>query len=142
MYTSDEHVSSYHYICVLILRVCVCVVLLVFWPRTIIYVSSYYEHMCPRITMYASSYYVCVLMPLYVCPHIMSMCVLVLLYMRPHTTTICVCSCSMPVLLLVKMCLDTASMCPHTTLYASSYHSMSVLIALVCRKASYSSCMP
>ena len=113
MYTSDEHVSSYHYICVLILRVCVCVVLLVFWPRTIMYVSSY----------------------------ITSMCVLVLLYMRPHTTTIYVCSCSMPVLLLINMCLDTTSMCPHTTMYASSYHSMAVLILRACVSSYYYICV-
>ena len=58
-----EHVSSYHYICVLILRACVCVVLIVFWPPlTPKYLSSYYQHV-------SSCYFVCVLIPLYVCPH-------------------------------------------------------------------------
>ena len=73
------YASSYHYMCVLILRACVCVVLVVFWPRTIIYVSSYYEHMCTRATLYASSYYEHVSSYHYICVLILRACVCVVL---------------------------------------------------------------
>ncbi len=57
------HVSSYCYICV--------VILLYMCPHTTIYVSSYH-YICVVILLYVSSYY-------YVCPH--TICVLILLYM-------------------------------------------------------------
>ncbi len=71
------YVSSYCYICVLIL-LCMC-------PHTAICVSSYYYTfvlillcMCPHTTIYVSAYYykyvssyyyICVLIPLHICPH-------------------------------------------------------------------------
>jgi hypothetical protein len=96
------YVSSYDYICVLIL-LCVLIRL----------------YMCPHTTIYVSSYYyICVLIRLYMCPHT-AICVLIRLYvssycyMCPHTTIYvssydCIC-----VLILLYMC-------PHTTIYVSS----------------------
>jgi hypothetical protein len=68
------HVSSYSYICVLILL-----------------------HMCPHTPTYVSSYsYICVLVLLHMCPHTPTyvssysyICVLILLHMCPHTATHC-----------------------------------------------------
>ena len=68
------YVSSYHYICVLML-LCVssyyyvCVLILRYTcAHTTICVSSYY--MCPHTTIYvSSSYYICVLILLHMCPH-------------------------------------------------------------------------
>jgi hypothetical protein len=95
------YVSSYSYICVLIL--------LYMCPHTPIYVSSYSYicvlillYMCPHTAIYVSSYcYICVLILLYMCPHTLillgetrertpqqpdtAICVLILLYMCPHT---------------------------------------------------------
>jgi hypothetical protein len=96
------HVSSYYYICVLILL-----------------------YMCPHTTtMYVSScYYVCVLILLYMCPHTTiyvssycCICVLILLlYMCPHAT------------MYVS---SYYYMCPHTTIYVSSYYYICILILL------------
>jgi hypothetical protein len=66
--SSCYYVSSYYYICVLILlyilsssyHMC---------PHTTLYLSSYY-YMGPHTTIYVSSYYyVCVLILLHMCPH-------------------------------------------------------------------------
>jgi hypothetical protein len=82
------YVSSYHYICVLILP-CIC-------PHNPIYLSSYYYtcvlmllYMCHHTTMYVcSNYHICVLIFLYMCPHT-NIPMSSYYYMCPHTTTGC-----------------------------------------------------
>ena len=104
------YVSSYYYMCVLIL--------LYMCPNTTIYVSSYYYirvpiliNMCPHTTIYVSS-----------CYYISS--VLILLYKQVHVsldaydTAASVC-----VLILLYMC-------PNTAIYLSSYYYICVLILL------------
>ncbi len=114
------YVSSYCYICVLILVLCMC-------PHTsIMYVSSY----C----------YICVLILPHLCPSYYYLCVVIVLSMCPHTTMMYVSSyCYICVrILLLCMCPHTAtyvssyyyyvcvlillSMCPHTTVHVSSYY--------------------
>jgi hypothetical protein len=73
---SSIYVSSYYYICVLIL--------LYMCPHTTIYVSSYY-YICMKIHQRRIYYYICVLILLYMCRYYISS-ALVLLYMCPHTT--------------------------------------------------------
>jgi hypothetical protein len=101
---SCVYVSSYCYICVLIL-LCAC-------PHTAIYVSSYC-HMCVLRLQYVSSYsvillyvpsycYIRVLLLLYMCPHT-AICVLI----QRHTAAICV--------------FILQYMCPRTAIYVSSY---------------------
>jgi hypothetical protein len=103
-----QYVSSYHYVCVLILlNMC---------PHTTVYLSSiqyYYACvlillcMCPRAAMYLSTYYYSVVIPLYICPHT-TIHVSTFYYMCPRST-ICV-------LILLHMCPhSTMYMCPHTT---------------------------
>jgi len=103
---------------------------LAYMPTTTIYVSSYsyicvliLSYMCPHTTICVSSYYyMCVLILLYVCPHTNIylslyhyMCVLILVYV-PHTLHICV------LILYLDMCPHTLlHMCPHNTKYVSSY---------------------
>ena len=70
------YVSSYYYICALIL-LCMC-------PHTTTYVSSYY-YICVLILLLCPHTTICVLILLYMFPHT-TICVLILLYMCPHTT--------------------------------------------------------
>jgi hypothetical protein len=97
------HVSSYCYMCVLILHMCphptICVLILLY--------------RCPHTTIHVSSYcYVCVRILLYMCPHT-AMCVRILLYMCPHTA-ICVSAYYYTCVLILLY------MCPHTAIYVSS----------------------
>jgi hypothetical protein len=123
------YVSSYCYICVLIL--------LYMSRHTTIYVSSYC-YMCRHTAICVSSYcYICVLMLLYMCPHTaMYVCVLILLCMCPHSAMYVSSYCYLRVLILLcmcphsavyvssycNMCPHTAYMCPHTATYVSSYY--------------------
>ena len=102
-----------YYICVL--------VLLYMCPRTAIYVFSYYYicvlillYMGPHTAIYVFSYYcICVLVPLY-------MCVIVgrLSEDAPRAALLLMLLCSRMLLCL----------CPHTTVYVSSYCYICVLI--------------
>ena len=142
------HVSSYYYICVLILFYkkggCLGLIatvksshlflgcrasrfsqvfILLYTP---IYVSSdcyiwvLILLMCPHTNKHVSSYYyICVLILLYTCPH-NTVCVLILLYVCPHTTI------GGLILLCVYsyyyMCVFIVLyMCPHTAISVSSY---------------------
>jgi hypothetical protein len=94
------YVSSYYYICVLILlymcpHMC---------PHTTIYVSSYY-YMCPRTTKQAG--------PVDLPTNENYICVLILLYMCPRTTKQ-----AGP----VDLPTNENYTCPHTTIYVSSYY--------------------
>jgi hypothetical protein len=113
------YVSSYYYICVLILHVSLyyCIVVLVL------------PHMCPHTTTYVSScyYYICphtayILILLRMCLHTTILCVVILLCMCPHTT-ICV--------LILSICSRTIIIhASHTTVHVSSYYYTCVLILL------------
>ncbi len=96
---TTTYVSSYYYICVL--------VLLHMCPHTTTYVSSDYnicvlilQHMCLHTT-------ICVLILQYMCPHT-TICVLILLYMCPHTSIYVSSYYYICVLVLLYVC-------PHTT---------------------------
>ena len=107
-------------------------------PRTAIYVSSYCYvcvlvllYMCPRTAIYVSSYcYICVL--LYVCPHTpiyvsscSYICVLVLLYMCPHTAIYVSSYCSISsVLILVHMQASRRSATPSSKRRRWSYQPL------------------
>jgi hypothetical protein len=127
-------VSSYYYICVLILLYTCphtyyytkCIlgtplsyvrILLYMCPHTTIYVSLYYyiyvsSHTCRSVAVcgasatHSSSYYICVLTLLYVSSYY---------YMCPHTTV---------------YVSSYYYMCPHTTIYVASYYCICVLILL------------
>ncbi len=105
---TTTYVSSYYYVCVLVLLyICVLVLL----------VSSHY-YMCPHTTIYVSSfYYICVLILLYMsscysmCPHT----TVSSYYMRPHTGEQVSRDPSRKC-----MCPRTTTMCPHTTIQVST----------------------
>ncbi len=105
----DIYVSSYYYICVLIL----------------LYMCPLILHMCPHNTKYVSSYY-------YMCPHtttcVLIPCLLALgIYM-------CYVSAYHPSSLLGYICvlILLLYMCPHTTICVSSYYCVSVLYCYMC----------
>jgi hypothetical protein len=106
-------VSSYCYICVLILlcmcshtTICVLILLCVssycyLCVLILLYVSSYC-YMCPHTAIYVSSYYyICVLLLKSLHAYIVlsktrlyTTCVLIPLYRRPHPSVVYVCVCS------------------------------------------------
>jgi hypothetical protein len=101
------YVSSYYYICVLILL-----------------------HMCPhrlqgqRVReLYVSSYY-------YMCPHTTTICVLILLHMCPHTTTYVSSYYYICVLIGFKDSVSENYTFVLILLYVSSYYYICVLILL------------
>jgi hypothetical protein len=124
MYVSSQHyVSSYYYICVLIL----------------LYLSSYY-YICPHTTICVSSYYyICVLILLYVCPQTLPIlsptqtllvraCTAIYVssnyYIRVHILLYV--SAYLPqiphnLVVLFFCVLIPLYVCAHTTIYASSY---------------------
>jgi hypothetical protein len=92
------YVSSYCYICVLILL----------YGHTY---SSIRTHMCKCGNILL---HICVLILLYMCPHT-TICVLIQLYLCPHTTIYLSSYYYIFVLILLYIC-------PHTTIYLSSYY--------------------
>ena len=131
-----EYVSSYYYICVLIL--------LYMCPHTTICVSSYY-YICVLILLHVSSfyyvssyssyYYMCVLILLCISPHttiylssFYYICVLMLLYMCPHSARFLLCV----LILLYRYCDDSLRMRHQysriTRIYMSSCYYICVLI--------------
>ena len=126
------HVSSYYYICVLVLLPLFCRQLIHADLPFLLYMCP---HMCPHTTTYVSSYYyirVLILLPLFyrqlihAAPHS-------LLYMCPHTTTTMFCyTCVLRIYhwqhTRLLLCYVYYCRIPHTTtvesllLYASSYY--------------------
>jgi hypothetical protein len=163
--TSSQLSEACRYLLPLLSACCMC-------PHTTIYVSSYCYicvlillYMCPHTAIYVSSYfYICVLILLYMCPHTENLepafgslqvpptsaicllyvssyyniCVLILLYMCPHTAIYVSSYCYICVLILRTSC-TRILLCirPHTTIYVSSYSEPRALVYYYVYASSY-----
>jgi hypothetical protein len=120
--TNNQSVSSYYYMCVLILLILLCMC-----PHTAIYMSSYYLHLCPHTTIFVSSYY-----HIRVFHTTMHAARTSLRYAYVSIRQVCI---RQPIHTTMHAARTSLYMCPHTTTYVSSYDYICVLIPLCMQHA-------